>query len=287
MASTKTSSTEAGTKFRIDIHSLKRQENDTIVLRFSMVNAGAEGSVTVLRPPRHGDAAADLQPFSLIDGINQKKHLPLLYSSGQCYCSDWTTNSLAAGENVTGWIAFPSPPNDAESMIFTSSITPPILDVPITGDEGKTLHPTSGELDPPKVWDVHSLENNPSENTTRQETGDEVAVSLSTDVLFAVGKSTLDTKAEGKLDQVANEIDASSSDSVEVEGHTDSSGNDSINDPLSINRAATVEDALSTLVTRPEIQFDSTGHGSSQPIATNETEEGRQKNRRVTITFAK
>ncbi|GAA4934337.1 hypothetical protein GCM10023224_13580 [Streptomonospora halophila] len=258
-----------------------------MVLDFSMTNLGSADNIIALKPPREGDAAADSQPFALVDGASRKKHLPLLHSSGECYCSNWTENSLSSGESLNGWIAFPAPTAKVESMILTSSIAPPILDIPVSDGDKDNAHPPSGKLDPPRIWDIRSLEDDLSEDTVRQETGDEVAISLSTDVLFAVGESVLDDEARESLEQVANEIDGASGKTVRIDGHTDDSGTDAINDPLSQKRAQAVEESLSSMISRSGIEFDVKGHGSDQPIATNETEEGKQKNRRVTITFTK
>ncbi|GAA1768245.1 OmpA family protein [Streptomonospora arabica] len=285
LASTTTTSTEAGASLRIDIHSLQRQKNETAVLEFSIENLGSQEEASLPNPPLQGEGSADVQPFSLIDGANRKKHLPLLYSAGKCYCSDWSEATIESGESLSGWIAFPAPPGDVKSMIFVSAIAPPILDIPLTRNGNNVEHPASGELAPPEIWDVRSLEGDLAGNT-REETGDEVSISLSTDVLFAVGKSNLTDKAEEKLRQVALEIDNSPSETVKIDGHTDDSGNASINDPLSVDRAQEVKESLSSLVSRSGVEFEAEGHGADRPIATNETEEGRKKNRRVTITFA-
>jgi outer membrane protein OmpA-like peptidoglycan-associated protein len=69
-----------------------------------------------------------------------------------------------------------------------------------------------------------------------------------------------------------------------VEGHTDNTGTDAINQPLSERRArAVVNEAMSRGVV-PE-RITSKGYGSSQPVADNATMEGRQANRRVEIAI--
>ncbi|MUL42531.1 OmpA family protein [Streptomonospora sp. PA3] len=168
-------------------------------------------------------------------------------------------------------------------MILTSAIAPPIFNIPITED-GKS-RPPSGDLSDPRIWDLRSIEEDLNSGTTREETADEVAISLSTDVLFEVGESRLTSTASQTLQQVAQEIESSSGSVVEIDGHTDDTGTDSINDPLSLDRAESVKRALSDLISKPTVEYKVEGHGSQQPIATNETDEGRKKNRRVTITF--
>jgi outer membrane protein OmpA-like peptidoglycan-associated protein len=67
-----------------------------------------------------------------------------------------------------------------------------------------------------------------------------------------------------------------------VYGHTDSTGNDSINLPLSQNRAQAVSNYLSSRGVA-SARIGTRGFGASQPIASNATVEGRQQNRRVEI----
>ena len=71
--------------------------------------------------------------------------------------------------------------------------------------------------------------------------------------------------------------------SIDIQGHTDSKGTDAINNPLSMNRAQSVANYLNTCGV-PASQFKNvSGFGSTQPVADNATEEGRQKNRRVEV----
>jgi OmpA family len=86
---------------------------------------------------------------------------------------------------------------------------------------------------------------------------------------------------------VARQIDQSTTSTVKVDGYTDITGNDAINQPLSRRRAGTVAQRLRGLVRRQGVAFQTAGHGSKDPVANNTTEEGRRKNRRVTVTFTR
>jgi outer membrane protein OmpA-like peptidoglycan-associated protein len=82
------------------------------------------------------------------------------------------------------------------------------------------------------------------------------------------------------LDQFAQGLDPKMR--VRVVGHTDSTGSDAINDPLSVQRATSVRNYLSNRGVDPartEVQ----GRGSREPVADNTTEAGRAMNRRVEI----
>jgi outer membrane protein OmpA-like peptidoglycan-associated protein len=72
---------------------------------------------------------------------------------------------------------------------------------------------------------------------------------------------------------------------VRIVGHTDSTGSDAVNNPLSVNRAQSARDYLvSRGVNSSRISID--GRGSREPIADNSTESGRARNRRIDIFLA-
>ncbi|GAA3725815.1 hypothetical protein GCM10022402_03180 [Salinactinospora qingdaonensis] len=110
---------------------------------------------------------------------------------------------------------------------------------------------------------------------------------LSSDVLFDFEESSLTDKANQTLERVAKEIDSSGATTVEIDGHTDNKGVDEINIPLSEARAKSVSKKLKELIKRDGINYEVAGHGSSQPVASNDSEKGRAKNRRVTVKFEK
>jgi hypothetical protein len=119
------------------------------------------------------------------------------------------------------------------------------------------------------------------------ENADEEQVRLSSDVLFELNRADITPAARALITDVAQRIDASPGNTVKVDGHTDTSGNDAINEPLSKRRAQAVEVLLKELVTRPDVTYQSLGHGSKQAAFSNDTEAGRKMNRRVTVTFVR
>lgn len=111
--------------------------------------------------------------------------------------------------------------------------------------------------------------------------------SLSADALFAVGSSLLLPAAKNKLDVVVSRIkEFKDVVSIRIEGHTDATGNDAINVPLSHARANAVRDYL-ILNGLDSIPMTSNGYGAGRPVASNETDEGRASNRRVEIEFSR
>ena len=105
------------------------------------------------------------------------------------------------------------------------------------------------------------------------------------DVLFDFGKYTLRPGTREKLAKVSGILLAHPGLRVEVEGHTDSVGSEEFNQRLSEQRASTVRDYL-VAQGIPSDTVTSRGFGKSQPVATNDTAEGRQQNRRVEMVVS-
>lgn len=112
---------------------------------------------------------------------------------------------------------------------------------------------------------------------------DDVNALLRTPINFATDGSEVAPDSQQLLTQVADKLKTCSGGRVTVTGYTDSSGNDDINVPLSANRAKAVADFLVSQGV-PGSQVSSSGQGSANPIAPNDTPEGRAQNRRVEIT---
>lgn len=110
-----------------------------------------------------------------------------------------------------------------------------------------------------------------------------VKVTFDSGVLFATNKYALNANAKTNLQQLSKVLKEYSDADVAIYGHTDSTGSDAINDPLSVNRAKAVSDYLLSLgVSNNQIKSVE-GFGSKQPVADNSTAAGRAENRRVEI----
>ncbi|MDX1913217.1 MAG: OmpA family protein [Saprospiraceae bacterium] len=99
-------------------------------------------------------------------------------------------------------------------------------------------------------------------------------------LLFDLGKSELRPEAGNALDRLATVLIKNTTLQFEIAGHTDDTGSETDNQNLSEARAKTVYEALLSRGVKAT-QLTWSGHGESRPVASNETEEGRQKNRRV------
>jgi outer membrane protein OmpA-like peptidoglycan-associated protein len=112
--------------------------------------------------------------------------------------------------------------------------------------------------------------------------GDTLVLRMPSDVTFAVNQSNIEPRFEAVLGDVAAVLREYDRSVVDIKGHTDSSGGDTINQPLSERRALAVADALIAQGVLRERLFVE-GLSSRVPVASNATAEGRAQNRRVEI----
>jgi outer membrane protein OmpA-like peptidoglycan-associated protein len=104
-------------------------------------------------------------------------------------------------------------------------------------------------------------------------------------VNFEFDRDRLTANAEMLLDEVVSELEAHPDISVEIAGHTDSKGSEAYNQNLSERRAQSVVDYLAANGVASS-RLAAVGYGEAQPVADNETEEGREINRRVELIIA-
>lgn len=110
-----------------------------------------------------------------------------------------------------------------------------------------------------------------------------VKVTFDSGLMFQTNKYDLNTAAKNDLAKFASVLKQNSDCSIDVQGYTDNTGTDAINNPLSVNRAQSVAQYLVGMGV-PTMQFKNVnGFGSSNPVADNSTADGRQKNRRVEV----
>jgi outer membrane protein OmpA-like peptidoglycan-associated protein len=118
-----------------------------------------------------------------------------------------------------------------------------------------------------------------------QTADNQLKLSIPNDISFATGKSDIQPRLKPILEQFAQGVNQQASMEVKIVGHTDSTGSDAINQPLSVRRA---ESARDYLVARgvAASRISTEGRGSREPIADNATEAGRARNRRIDIYLA-
>jgi len=221
--------------------------------------------------------------IALVDTAARQVLSPLRTPDG-CVCSTEGSEKsyLDPGAHKTFFAVVPAPSGGARTTTVLHQMGMPFVNVPIS-DEPPTAPP--GQAVPPPVGEeanfpIEAFSEDPE--TEVRDDGREVQVNISADVLFAVDSAELTPAADRLLKKTAAQIGGGT---VKVEGHADSTGTDEINDPLSQRRAEAVAERLRALV--PGATFEAQGFGSRRPLHSDDDEEGRRRNRRVTITFTR
>ncbi len=114
--------------------------------------------------------------------------------------------------------------------------------------------------------------------------GENIVLNMPGNITFGTGSSDLNANFFGVLDSVAIVLKEYDKTIIDVAGHTDSVGSDQTNQALSERRAATVGTYLKGKGVTDE-RVATTGYGKAHPVATNDTPDGRQQNRRVELTL--
>lgn len=140
------------------------------------------------------------------------------------------------------------------------------------------------------IWSRHMDEQKRAMEQATQGTGvtvvqtadNQLKLDIPSDISFDTGSAVVKPNLRPILDRFAEGLRNNPRAEVRIVGHTDSTGSDAVNNPLSQDRAASTRDYL---VARgvPFDRFMVEGRGSHQPVAGNDTAEGRARNRRVEI----
>jgi outer membrane protein OmpA-like peptidoglycan-associated protein len=125
-------------------------------------------------------------------------------------------------------------------------------------------------------------QNIPGATITR--VGEGIAVSFPSGILYPFNSTEILPDGKDNLRQLASSLDKYPNSDVLIVGHTDSVGTDAYNLDLSQRRALAASAYLQSLGV-PAARLQTQGKGESEPIASNDTEDGRQRNRRVEIAI--
>ncbi len=140
------------------------------------------------------------------------------------------------------------------------------------------------------VWSKKQEERRAQLEQATQGTGVEVSrtadnqlkVNIPNDISFDTGSAAIKPALRQVLDPFAQSLRGDPGARISIIGHTDSTGPESVNNPLSLSRAQSVRDYLTDRGV-PAGQMEVAGRGEREPIASNDTAAGRAKNRRVEI----
>ncbi len=270
---------------KVDLVGLNRFGPRHLVVQLRVTNSGAD-TLNVgeqLKDEGSDEDGSVPDGIALIDTAARRLLEPYRRTDGKgCLCTPEKEDFGAyvdPGESQTWFAVLPfTPSGHPKTATVYTPLARPFVNVPIS--DAPPTAPPSDAIPSPDATPVRTIAHpidaraEALDGTTEiHDDGDQVKVSLSSDVLFRLNQTALTPRAEA-LRRTAAQIDASPGRTVRIEGHADSSGTDSINDPLSARRADTVRAKLSTLVTRTGVTFDAKGYGSHRPLWSNDTEEG-------------
>jgi len=125
-------------------------------------------------------------------------------------------------------------------------------------------------------------QNIPGATITR--VGEGIAVTFPSGILFPFNSTEILPDGKNNLQQLASSLDKYPNSDILIVGHTDSVGTDAYNLDLSQRRAQAASAYLQSLGV-PAARLQTAGKGKTEPIASNDTDEGRQRNRRVEIAI--
>ncbi|WP_138898741.1 OmpA family protein [Streptomyces chryseus] len=187
------------------------------------------------------------------------------------------TASLVTGLTVTHAHADPSPSAPPGS---TTTSPPPTVDSNSPGlklGDGATLAPA-------RVIDIKSVVEDLGGEERREDTNSDVKFALQAEVLFGKDSAKLNAEAASRIKAIADEILAQKATKIRVFGFTDDLGSYEHGKVLSKKRADAVQQELNKSLDS-SVTFEIRGYSEDYPIADNDSEEGRKKNRRVEVSF--
>jgi outer membrane protein OmpA-like peptidoglycan-associated protein len=111
---------------------------------------------------------------------------------------------------------------------------------------------------------------------------DQLKLNVPNDISFDLNSAAVKPQLRTVLDTFASSLQGDAQARLEIVGHTDSSGSDAINNPLSVERAQAVRDYLAGRGVSPT-RMQTAGRGEREPVADNTSDAGRARNRRVEV----
>jgi len=169
-----------------------------------------------------------------------------------------TRKTYKGNTGTDGKCSVTIPPSDAYTIyykLFADTVKYKEIEVP--GEDHRVTYTLTLKYDPPKVY---TLKN----------------------VFFETGLSALRKDSYPALNELVDALKSKTSLCIEIAGHTDNVGTPESNQKLSTDRANAVRDYLLKHGIKPK-RVTSKGYGETQPVASNETPEGRQQNRRTEV----
>ncbi|HEY3890783.1 MAG TPA: OmpA family protein [Bradyrhizobium sp.] len=215
-------------------------------------------------------------------------HAALVAAAGRKFFSEKVVDNLKASIGApSGFAAAVVPALGALSRLSTGTLVVSDREVKLSGDafyDAAAVQIRAGlGKDFPRGWQFKA---DISVKPAAAPVDATVCQQLFSDLLgkgkirFEPAKATIDPDSAGLLDRLIETALRCPNARIEIAGHTDADGEDAFNQALSERRAQAVSDYL-VKAGLPADRFTATGYGSTQPIATNDTDEGKAQNRRI------
>ncbi|MEW1888834.1 OmpA family protein [Streptomyces sp. NPDC048567] len=193
------------------------------------------------------------------------------------------TTTLLAGVVALGGVGAVAPEAVAGDSPYPSASAEPPVEIDPHDTDLKL--PEGATLAPPKVLDIKSVIEDLGGEERREDTNADIKFALQAEVLFGKDSAKLSGEAKGRINAIAEEIKRQDAKKVRVFGFTDDLGSSEHGDVLSKKRAEAVHNVLDEALGGSGITFEIRGYGEDYPIASNDDEDGRRKNRRVEVSF--
>lgn len=295
----------------VSLHAVRRVEGGTAI--YYSIGGVATNTTSIYVPGIDGDPRAifkgkkaGIARFNAVIASQTKQLFTGLAEggNGDCVCSDFIDR--VPGEPGKAYVLYQvvAPLPDTVDVVdvhaggqYFAGVTvedgalEPALDPSkpiLVGTGWPRIDAAAIQADTSPQTSVHDLRftvSDAEKTIVRRDDKAKIAVSLAADVLFAVDKADLSPQARSVIQRAAAEMQAAgASGAVQVVGHTDSNGSDAPNLDLSKRRAAAVAGVLTPLL-GSGVTIQTSGMGEKEPVADNATDEGRQLNRRVTVSF--
>lgn len=211
--------------------------------------------------------------------------------------SHWRVIAIAVALPLAGCANMDQTQHDTAKGAGIGAVAGAVLGAAVTGSRegaatGAVIGAAGGAI-AGNVWSKKMQRQKEQMETATEGTGVTVSqtednrlkLDIPSDVSFDTNRYDIKPDFRSVLDQFAASLQEHTGTRITIIGHTDSTGNDAINNPLSVNRAASTRDYLTSRgVASNRISID--GRGSREPIASNDTQEGKARNRRVEIFVA-
>ncbi len=215
-------------------------------------------------------------------------HAAITAAAGRKFFSEKVVDNLKASIGApSGFVSAVVPALGALSRLSTGTLVVTDREIKLSGDAlyDSAVTQIRGNLakDFPEGWQVKADISvkpaaAPVDATVCQQLFSELLARGK--IRFESGRATIDLDSSGLLDRLVETALRCPTANIEIAGHTDSDGEDAFNQALSEKRAQAVTDYL-VKAGLPASRFTATGYGSSQPVATNDTDEGKARNRRI------